>query len=135
MKKKRVLLIIILVIILILPLIIMIYPVRKNNKYYNKLKENIKKNTSIEDIDYFNKDNNYYIIKNNEYVYVLDLNYDIIYEQEVSSIKDSELELTYTRNNLYYKETIKEKDKLIYNYYDINSMEKVYTSRVGGTNE
>lgn len=135
MKKKLTIIICIILLILIIPLIVMIYPISKNNKYYKKIKDNIMNNTSIKDIIYTTKDNNYYIVKDNEYVYVLDLNYDIIYQKEISSIKESDLELTYTRNNLYYKEIIREKEKLIYNYYDVNNMEKSYTLSVGGTNE
>ena len=77
MNKK--ILIIILIIISILPIGIIIYPVIENNKYQNKLLDNIYENTSIKNIEYLNKDNNYYIIKNKDKVIVLDLNYEEIY--------------------------------------------------------
>ena len=34
---------------------------------------------------------------------------------------DSNLDLTYIRNNLYYKERKKENNKLVYKYFDVKS--------------
>lgn len=133
MKKKLLLsVIIVLVTVIIIALIVIFYPVIKNNHYQNKLKEDIYENTSINNINYLNKDNNYYILKTDEKVIVLDLNYDEVYSINISELVDSNFDLTYRLNNLYYKEKIREKDKLTYNFYDIKNLELVYTSRVGG---
>lgn len=112
---------------------IILYPVIENNKYQDILLDNIYNNTSIKDITYLNKDNNYYIIKSNNKVIVLDLNYEEVYS--TSNITESNLDLTYVRNNLYYKERIREDEKLIYKYYDIETGEEVFSSLIGGTNE
>jgi hypothetical protein len=45
------------------------------------------------------------------------------------------LDLSYTRNNLYYKERIRKNNKLTYKYYDIKTNEEVFTSVLGGSNE
>ncbi|MGM9882480.1 MAG: hypothetical protein ACI31S_06560 [Bacilli bacterium] len=133
MKKKLLLsVIIVLVTVIIIALIVIFYPVIKNNHYQNKLKEDIYENTSITNITYLNKDNNYYIVKTDEKVIVLDLNYDEVYSINISELIDSNFDLTYRLNNLYYKEKIREKDKLTYNFYDVKNLELVYTSRVGG---
>lgn len=133
MNKK--ILIIILIIIIILPIGIIVYPVIENNKYQNKLLDNIYENTSIKNIEYLNKDNNYYIIKNKDKVIVLDLNYEEIYSINTNELIDSNLDLTYIRNNLYYKERKKENDKLVYKYFDVKTKEEVYTTTLGGSNE
>lgn len=133
MNKK--ILIIILIIIIILPIGIIIYPVIKNNKYQDRLLDNIYENTSIKNIEYLNKDNNYYIIKNKDKVTVLDLNYEEIYSINTNELIDSNLDLTYIRNNLYYKERKKENNKLVYKYFDVKTNEEVYTTTLGGSNE
>ena len=133
MNKK--ILIIILIIISILPIGIIIYPVIENNKYQNKLLDNIYENTSIKNIEYLNKDNNYYIIKNKDKVIVLDLNYEEIYSINTNELINSNLDLTYIRNNLYYKERKKENNKLVYKYFDVKTNEEVYTTILGGSNE
>lgn len=133
MNKK--ILIIILIIIIILPIGIIIYPVIENNKYQNKLLDNIYENTSIKNIEYLNKDNNYYIIKNKDKVIVLDLNYEEIYSINTNELINSNLDLTYIRNNLYYKERKKENNKLVYKYFDVKTNEEVYTTTLGGSNE
>ena len=133
MNKK--ILIIILIIIIILPIGIIIYPVIENNKYQNKLLDNIYENTSIKNIEYLNKDNNYYIIKNKDKVIVLDLNYEEVYSINANELIDSNLDLTYIRNNLYYKERKKENNKLVYKYFDVKTNEEVYTTTLGGSNE
>lgn len=130
MKKQIV--IAILIIIIIISLSIIIHPVKKNNNYKKKLLNNIYSNTEIKDITYINKDNNYYIIKTKDKVVVLDLNYDEKMSLDTNKLQDSNLELVYRRNNIYYEEKIKEEKKLIYNFYDVTTNELVFTTKVGG---
>lgn len=132
MKKKRKVLILILLLILIVPLLIIIYPVSRNNRYQKNLEERIYKNTSIKNINYINKDNNYYIIKNDKEIIVLDLNYEEVYKVELKDTKDLDKELTYRRNNLYYEDKVREKDKLTYKFYNISSGDEEYSLEVGG---
>lgn len=130
MKKRFIIVIIILIIII--PLSIIIYPIVQNNNYEKNLLNNIYQNTNINAITYLNKDNNYYIVKTTEKVIVLDLNYEEKLSVDVSKLQDSNLELVYRRNNLYYEEKIKENDKIIYNFYDIITNELSYTTSLGG---
>lgn len=131
MNKKVILIIFISIIFFVLSIIL--YPIIKNNKYYSNLINDIYNNTKIENITYLNKDNNYYIIKSNNKVIVLDLNYDEVYS--TSNFTDNDLDLTYVRNNLYYKERIRKDSKLIYKYYDIETNEEVFSSTLGGSYE
>ena len=107
----------------------------KNNNYQKKLLNNIYENTNLKDIKYLNKDNNYYIIKTKDKVLVLDLNYEEVYSINTDEIKKNNLDLSYTRNSLYYKERIRKNNKLTYKYYDIKTNEEVFTSVLGGSNE
>ena len=124
--------ILILILILMVPLIIIIYPVSKNNNYQKEIKETIVKNTNIENITYLNKDNNYYIIKNDKEIIVLDLNYEEVYKVSLGDIKEEDKELTYRRNNLYYVDKVREKDKLTYIFYNISTGDEEYSLEVGG---
>ncbi len=133
MNKK--VLITILIIIILLIFSIILYPIIKNNNYQKKLLNNIYENTDLKDIKYLNKDNNYFIIKTKDKVIVLDLNHEEVYSISTSEIKKSNLDLSYTRNNLYYKERIRKNNKLTYKYYDIKTNEEVFTSVLGGSNE
>ena len=133
MNKK--VLITILIIIILLIFSIILYPIIKNNNYQKKLLNNIYENTDLKDIKYLNKDNNYFIIKTKDKVLVLDLNHEEVYSISTSEIKKSNLDLSYTRNSLYYKERIRKNNKLTYKYYDIKTNEEVFTSVLGGSNE
>ena len=133
MNKK--VLITILIIIILLIFSIILYPIIKNNNYQKKLLNNIYENTDLKDIKYLNKDNNYFIIKTKDKVLVLDLNHEEVYSISTSEIKMGNLDLSYTRNNLYYKERIRKNNKLTYKYYDIKTNEEVFTSVLGGSNE
>ena len=133
MNKK--VLITILIIIILLTFSIILYPIIKNNNYQKKLLNNIYENTDLKDIKYLNKDNNYFIIKTKDKVLVLDLNHEEVYSISTSEIKKSNLDLSYTRNSLYYKERIRKNNKLTYKYYDIKTNEEVFTSVLGGSNE
>lgn len=132
MKKKYI--IILLTILLISVLVIYIYPIKKNNIYKQKLIKDIYQNTTIKDIKYLNKDNNYYIIIAEDKVVVLDLNYEEVYGIDKSKIKDNKKPLTYRRGNIYYEEKIKEKEKLTYNFYNVETEELEYQISLGGKN-
>lgn len=126
---------VIIVIIFMIPLILIIFPTVKNDNYHRNLLNDISKETGIKDILYVTKDNNYYIIKTTDKISVFDLNYKEVYTVNTKEIVSSSLELTYRRNNLYYKEKIREDKKLLYNFYDVKTNELVYKTLIGGTYE
>lgn len=132
MKRKILYLVGIILFILILVFISIIYPVMRNGDYNKKLFDDVYSNSNIKNINYVNKSNNYYIVKNDEEIVVMDLNYDKINSVNVSDIYDSNLDIVYRRGNIYYEEKINDKDKLIYKYYNINNGEFVFDITVGG---
>lgn len=132
MKRKILYLVGIILFILILVFISIIYPVMRNEDYNKKLFDDVYNNSNIKNINYVNKSNNYYIVKNDKEIVVMDLNYDKINSVNVSDIYDSDLDIVYRRGNIYYEEKINDKDKLIYKYYNINNGEFVFDITVGG---
>ena len=129
MKKK---IIIISILLIIICLSVLLYPVIKNNSYKKELFNNIYENTKYKDITYLNKDNNYYIIKTNDKVIVLDLNYEEKLSLDINKLSQSNLELVYRRNNLYYEEKKKEKNKVIYKFYNVETNKLEYETSLGG---
>ena len=130
MSKKSVFILLMVFIVLILG--IYIYPSIKNDNYQKRLISDIYKNTDIKNIEYLNKDNNYYIVKDRDKVIVLDLNYEEGYSIDKSKLKDNDLDLVYRRNNLYYEEKIRDGDNLTYNFYNIDNNELAYQVLLGG---
>lgn len=130
MKKK--ILIIVLVVIILIPISLKLNVVIQNNKYDKELLDNVYKNTTIKKIEYLDKNNNYYIVKTTDKVIVLDLNYEEVYNIDINELKNKDLPLAYRRNNLYYEEKKRDKNKLTYKYYDIKTKEEVYEIIVGG---
>ena len=104
----------------------------RNEDYNKKLFDDVYSNSNIKNINYVNKSNNYYIVKNDKEIVVMDLNYDKINSVNVSDIYDSDLDIVYRRGNIYYEEKINDKDKLIYKYYNINNGEFVFDITGGG---
>jgi len=129
-KKKIIILLIIIFLLLTMIFLIILIPPIKNNNYQEELLETIYTNTKIKNVTYVNKDNNYYIIKTDNNVVVLDLNYEEVYTKE--SVRESNLPLVYKRNNLYYEEKIREKNSLKYNYYSTDDDTLIFSSVVGG---
>ena len=104
----------------------------RNEDYNKKLFDDVYNNSNIKNINYVNKSNNYYIVKNDKEIVVMDLNYDKINSVNVSDIYDSDLDIVYRRGNIYYEEKVNDKDKLIYTHYNINNGEFVLDMTVGG---
>lgn len=129
MKKK---IIIISILLIIICLSALLYPVIKNNSYKKELYNNLYENTNYKDITYLNKDNNYYIIKTNNKVVVLDLNYEEKLSLDINKLSQSDLELVYRRNKLYYEEKKKEKNKVIYKFYNVETNKLEYETSLGG---
>lgn len=130
MSKKSVFILLMVFIVLILG--IYNYPSIKNDNYQKRLISDIYKNTDIKDIEYLNKDNNYYVVKDRDKVIVLDLNYEEVCSIDKSKLKDNDLDLVYRRNNLYYEEKIRDGDNLTYNFYNIDNNELAYQVLLGG---
>ncbi len=133
-KKKKQITIYLLGVLTILIIIfsIIAIPCINNDKYEQKILKSIYDNTNIKNINYVNKSNNYYIIKNDTKAIVLDLNYDIIKELPLINLYQSNKPLSYRKGNLYYEEKARTKNSLIYKYYNAENYEYAFEITVGG---
>ena len=112
---------------------ILISDTRLGSKYQQlSILNDIYSNTILKNISYYNKSNNYYIVKDDKYVYVFDLNYDKVYSKDISELSASKLDIVYRRSNIYYEDKVRDKDKLTYKYYDVSTLEEVFDIDVGG---
>ena len=108
--------------------------VDNDSKYENTMKKKILNNTEISDINYINYYNNYYIVTNNDNLYIIDNEYKIIYETPVYLLYENKknYDIIYKDDTLMYLYDYKSKDGLIYEYYDIHSYELIDRVLVGG---
>ena len=103
-----------------------IYIVNRNNNYLNNILEDIKNNSEIkEDIVYYNKYNNYYIVLTNDNIIVLDKDYKEVYNNSTEKFQDktSEYEIIYKIDIPMYEEVKKEGNTIKYIYYDIYTLD------------
>lgn len=112
-----------------------IYIVNRNNNYLNNILEDIKNNSEIkEDIIYYNKYNNYYIVLTKNNIIVLDKDYKEVYNNSTEKFKDktSEYEIIYKTDIPMYEETKKEGNNIKYIYYDIYTLDKLDEIEIEG---
>ena len=112
-----------------------IYIVNRNNNYLNNILEDIKNNSEIkEDIIYYNKYNNYYIVLTKDNIIVLDKDYKEVYNNSTEKFQDktSEYEIVYKTDIPMYEETKKEGNTIKYIYYDIYTLDKLDEIEIEG---
>lgn len=133
--KKVLRSILIIVIILIIGILYISYITNHNQDELNNITQNIKDNYSVKDeITYSNRYGNYYIFTTESDVYVLNNEYQKVYQKEISSLATNEenLPIIYKTNKLMYEKTIRKKDTITYQYYDAltnNPIKKVTLER------
>ena len=122
--KKIIMIFIVVIIILFISMCIM---VNIDNKYFNGLKKEISENTDITDIVYVNKYNAHYIVKDNEYIYLFNSNYEEITRIKLSLLYDNKkkYDIVYRDKTIMYMDNFKNKEGIIYRYYDIYTYELI----------
>lgn len=112
-----------------------IYIVSRNNNYLNNILEDIKNNGEIkEEIIYYNKYNNYYIVLTKDNIIVLDKDYKEVYNNSTEKFqyKTSEYEIIYKTDIPMYEEIKKEENTIKYIYYDIYTLDKIDEIEIEG---
>jgi len=129
--KKGVTIFILLILFLFCSKWIIVY-IDKNN--INDIENNKIKNTIIKNIEYINKYDNYYIVMDSDYLYLINSKYEIVLEIDNDKIykNKNDYELVYRNNTIMYMENYKNKKGLFFKYYDIYSYELIDEVLIGG---
>lgn len=121
-------------IITITILLVLILLVDINNDKYNiTLKKTIKKHTDITNIEYINKYNDYYLVLDKDYLYLIDNELKIIsqLDRRVLHENKNNYDLIYQDEQIMYFKDAKKDNKLTYQYYDIYTYKLIKTITVG----
>ena len=113
---------------------LMLIIIWNNNRYEDKMIENVSTKCDIEDIKYINKYNDYYIVIDDNSLYLIDSNYKIISEIDINLLYENtkNYDIIYRNGKLLYSDDIYKDGNLIYRYYDIYSYEMVDEILIGG---
>ena len=125
-------------IILILSLFISVYVmVLLDNNSVHMIEKEILENTDITDIKYVNNYDDYYIVLDDENLYLLDDSYKQIYKTSSDLINDNKngYDLIYKNNTIMYMDNYIDDNKLILKYYDLYSYDFIEEVIVGDVNE
>ena len=125
--KKVIKIIIILLLLLLIFILSLSYTITENNNYKERIINKVKKHYQIDNIEYINYQDNYYIIKTKEEVIVLNKEFEEILKEKSIVLKENNnnYELVYKTNKLMYEKTTLNKNKVIYTYYDAKTNEKI----------
>ena len=129
MKK----LVLVLVSIIILSFILISYMVNNNDKYIANLEKMIIDNTDIKLVNYVNEYDEYYIVSDKDNLYLVNMKYEIIFDIEKSKIHENSknYDIIYKEDKLMYFNNIYDKDRLVYEYYDLYTYEIIDKVDVG----
>lgn len=129
--KKFIVLFICILLILFIAILCM---TTNDNKYTSKLVKDIIKNTDVKEVNYLNKYDNYYIVVDQEYIYLFDLKYDEMLSKDIALVhsNDNNYDIIYKDGNLMYFNDYIKKDVLVYEYYDIDTYKLIDKKYIGG---
>ena len=114
--------------------IYMLIMININNNYIDKLVENIYKKTDINDIKYVNEYDGYYIVMDNDNIYLFNDKYDEITRMKVNLVykNKNDYDIVYRNKTIMYMDNYKNKEGIIFKYYDIYTYEEVDSVIIGG---
>ena len=121
--------------ILVIIFILILYMDYNDKKYNGKLKDEIIDNTDIKEIKYINYYDSYYIVMDLDYLYVFDNKYVELLKIDRILIHENKKKYDMIFRDgivMYINDYYKDK-KLVYEYYDLYSYDKISEVLVGGT--
>lgn len=104
-----------------------------DSKYNEKNIKLIKKNTTITSIEYLNYYDNYYLVLDKEYLYLINNTYKIIskIDRKILYENKDNYDIIYKDEQIMYFDDISKNNKLIYEYYDIYNYKLIKSITVG----
>lgn len=132
--KKIVVLFIGILIILLIP---KFFIVNNDDQYISDIKNKILKNTDITNINYINYYDNHYIVKDSDNLYLFDNEFNSILCINLNLLFNNpkNYDIVYRNKTLMYMDNYKDKEGLIFKYYDIYTGECIDEIIVGGFDE
>ena len=123
--------------ILIIVFMFVLYIDYSDLRYMNRLEDKIIKNTDIKKIKYINTYHDYYIVMDNDNLYVFDNKYVELLKVDKILIhkNDKNYDIIYNDGKLMYMNNYYKDNKLYFEYYDLYSYEKTSEVLVGGIYE
>ena len=129
--KKLIVLFIGIISILFIGVLIM---VGIDNGYVSKLEKDIYEKTDVKDIKYVNEYDGYYIVMDNDNIYLFNNDYEEITRIKVNLVYDNKnnYDIVYRDKTIMYMDNYKNEEGIIFKYYDIYTYEEVDSVIVGG---
>lgn len=120
--------------IILVIFIMILYMVSSDDKNSLSLESILKDKIDISEINYLNKYNDYYLVEDSNYLYLIDKEYKIISKLEIELIHKNinNYAIIYEDDKIYYLNDYIDDDKMVYEYYDIYSYEMIKQVLVGG---
>lgn len=105
-----------------------------DNRYSNNIMDDIKENTDIMDIKYINKYDDNYIVLDKENLYLFNLDYEEVARLDASLIhkNSNNYDIVYRDKTIMYMDNYKNKEGIIFEYYDIYTYELIDSVVIGG---
>jgi len=122
--------------VLIIIFLLITYMDYSDSRYKTKLEKMIVKNTDIKNVTYINAYGDYYIVMDDDNLYVFNDKYVELLKVDKILIhkNDKKYDIIYDEKPMYMKDYYKD-NKLYYEYYDLYSYEKIGEVLVGGKDE
>lgn len=120
--------------ILVIILGLIIYIDNNDERYTSKIMDSIISNTDINNINYINKYDNYYIVTDKDNIYLINNKYELILKKDINLIhkNNNNYDIIYKNDYLMYVNDYIKDNVLVYEYYDINTYELIDRVFVGG---
>lgn len=126
--------VVIIVSILILMFIGMNIMIGIDNGYISKIEKDIYKNTDVKKVDYVNEYDKHYIVRNNEYIYLFNNNYEEITRIKLNLVYENKnnYDIVYRDKTIMYMDNYKNEEGIIFKYYDIYTYKEIDKVIIGG---
>ena len=100
----------------------------------NKIKERIVKNIGIKEIHYLNQYDNYYLVMDDKYLYVISGDYKELLKIDKLLIHDniSNYDIIYRDNQVMYMDDYNKNGKMVFKYYDLYTYKLIDEIVLGG---
>lgn len=105
-----------------------------NQKNINELNNLIVKKTNLKNIKYINKYDNYYLVKDDEYLYIFDNKFKELLKIDNIIIHDNKnnYDIIYHDNKAMYLNDYLKDNKIVYEYYDLYDYKLIKKIVIGG---